>query len=211
MPQHIPHTPRRSRHSRTARRDAETPVAVGTVAALSGHHRCRSTQQQSARCAAFRGFCGAGAPAPCTTCGGKDVRAHNASTAWSAGCRKGGTQLGIYASAFDRQTGQHISHHAVHSQHSSQQSSAVISHHHLSHLRLAAMFAHVMCMHCARGQAAQSWRGLPGPGSTVRFEVFDIRRPSARPEGHAPFCPRLIVGGDRSGNELTSYDDHPLG
>ena len=49
-----------------------------------------------------------------------------------------------------------ISRHAVHSQHSSQQSSAVISHHHLSHLRLAAMFAHVMCMHCARGLATVS-------------------------------------------------------
>ena len=106
---HAARTPRHFRHSRTARRDTETPVAMGTVAALSGHHRCRSTQQQSACCAAFRGICGAGAPAPCTTRRGKDVRAHDASTAWSAGCRKGGTQLGIYASAFDRQTGQHQS------------------------------------------------------------------------------------------------------
>ena len=75
-------------------------------------------------------------------------------------------------------------------------------------VRLAAKRAHVIRMHRARGQATQSRRGLPGPGSPCAWcgfvRVFDIRRPSARPEGQALFCPRLTVGGDWSGNELTS-------
>ena len=129
MPQHTPHTPRRSRHSRTARRDAESPVAMGTVAALSGHHRCRSTQQPrcgSQRCAAFRGFVVPVPPPPARHAGGKTSAhtMHQQPGQLDAG-RQAHSLAYMPVPLIDGPDS--ISRHAVHSQHSSQQSSAVTS------------------------------------------------------------------------------------
>ena len=189
MPQHIPHTPRRSRHSHTARRDAESPAAMGTVAALSGHHRCRSTQQPrcgSQRCAAFRGFVVPVPPPPARLAGGKTSAhtMHQQPGQLDAG-REAHSLAYMPVPLIDRPDS--ISRHAVHSQHSSQQSSAVISHHHLSHLRLAAMFAHVMCMHCARGLATVSG-ALPWVHGARQGVSPGARQPALRGK------PRSVLG-----------------
>jgi len=128
---------------------------------MCGHHRCRSTQQprcgSSQRCAAFRGFVVPVPPPPARLAGGKT----SAHTMHQPGQLDAGREARSSAympvPLIDRPDS--ISRHAVHSQHSSQQSSAgraISSQHHLSYLRLAAMFAHVMCIHCARGLATVS-------------------------------------------------------
>ena len=160
MPQHnhTAHTPPLSPlpHCSSRRRDASRHGDGGRY--MSGHHRCRSTQQPrcgSQRCAAFRGFVVPVPPPPARLAGGKTSAhtMHQQPGQLDAG-REAHSLAYMPVPLIDRPDS--ISRHAVHSQHSSQQSSAVISHHHLSHLRLAAMFAHVMCMHCARGQATVS-------------------------------------------------------
>ena len=100
-------------------------------------------------------------------------------------------------------------HSAVNLQYISQQSSAVISHNHLSLLRLAAMFPHVMCMRCARGLATCGQ--IEGQGLTLGPRCVDSACFTRRPGARAPALKGMpgsvlgaIVGGDRSCNELTS-------
>ena len=152
-------------------------------------------------CAAFRGICGAGAPAPCTTCKGKDVRAHDASTAWSAGCRKGGTQLGIYASAFDRQTGQHQ---PSCSPFTAQFTAVISSHQSSSFITLAASGDVCSChVHALRARPGHSqWRLTLGPRCVILRVSRGAREPALR--GVPRSVLGAIVGRGRSCNELTS-------
>ena len=104
----------------------------------------------------------------------------------------------------DRQLWQHQTRHAVHSHHNSQQSSAALQSS-LPCIKLAASgdvcSRHVYALRARPGaqSVASTWR--LGPHGSLR----GVRHPaSVSPEGQAPLGPRLIVGGDWSGNELTS-------
>ena len=142
---------------------------------MSGHHRCRSTQQPrcgSQRCAAFRGFVVPVPPPPARLAGGKT----SAHTMHQPGQLDAGREARSSAympvPLIDRPDS--ISRHAVHSQHSSQQSSAGSSHQQsTSFIILAASGDVCSChVHALRARPGRTVSAAPYPGSTVHDSVF---------------------------------------
>ena len=192
---HTAHTPLLSPlpHCSSRRRVASRHGEGGRY--MSGHHRCRSTQQPrcgSQRCAAFRGFVVPVPPPPARLAGGKT----SAHTMHQPGQLDAGREARSSAympvPLIDRPD--NISRRPVHSQHSSQQSSAGSSHQQsTSFIILAASGDVCSChVHALRARPGHSqWRLTLGPRCMTGCFT---RCPSARPEGHAPFRPRRDRG-----------------